>query len=79
MKECKMLIIKAFLNDREIDEICIWNTGECTNPELNMWKYRIVEPQGFEDWYIIHKRDDGYMPLLAKALEILTKHGDKNV
>jgi hypothetical protein len=43
-----------------------------------MWKYQIVEPQGFEDWYIIHKRDDGYLPLLAKVIEILTKHGDNN-
>jgi hypothetical protein len=71
-----MMIIKVFINEKEIDEIHIWNTGECTNPELNMWKYKILKPEGFEDWYIIHNRDTGYMNLLVEVLEIIRKHGD---
>ena len=70
-----MLIIEASINFNQIDEIHIQNTGECTNPELNIWKYVIVEPQGFEDWCIYHKRDSGYLPLLAHVIEILMKHG----
>ncbi len=66
-----MLTIKAYINYNKIDEIHIQNTGECTNPELNMWKYKIVKPEGFEGWYIIHKRDDGYMPLLMQVLKII--------
>jgi hypothetical protein len=73
-----MLIIKVNINSEKIDDICIQNTGECTNPLFNIWKYKIVKPEGFEDWSIYHKRDDGYLPLLAKVIEILTKHGDKN-
>ena len=72
-----MLIIKAFVNTKEIDQIHIWNTGICTCATNNMWKYEIVEPEGFEDWYIIHKRDEGYLPLLAKAIEIITKYGGR--
>lgn len=73
-----MLIIKVNINFKEIDEIHIWNTGECTSETNNVWKYKIVEPQGFEDWDIYHRRHKGYHSLLMRALEIITKHGDNN-
>jgi hypothetical protein len=73
-----MLIIKININEKEIDEIHIWNTGICTNPLFNIWKYKILKPEGFEDWSIYHNRDKGYLPLLAQVTEILTKHGDNN-
>jgi len=73
-----MLILKAFINHKKIDEIHIWNTGECTNPELGMWKYKILRPEGFEGWYIIHKRDDGYLALLKQVIDIIMLNGDNN-
>jgi len=69
-----MLIIKTYINEKEIDDIHIWNTGECTGVDNNIWKYKILKPKGFEDWNLHHKRDDGYLPLLVKAIEILTKY-----
>ncbi len=73
-----MLIAKVYINDNKIDDIHIWNTGEITGVHNNIWKYKILKPEGFEDWNLHHKRDKGYIPLLKMALEIIEKHGDKN-
>jgi hypothetical protein len=70
-----MLILKAYINSEEIDELHIWNTGKCTNSENNIWEYKILKPEGFEDWSIYHNRDSGYLPLLAQAIEIIMKDG----
>jgi hypothetical protein len=71
-----MLIIKAFINLREIDEIHIWNTGISLNDEDKTFAYNILKPEGFETETIYHKRNTGYLLLLKQALEIITKHGD---
>jgi len=63
-----MLIIKAYLNEKEIDEILIQNTGEVT---LGEYKYFIRKPK--IDIPIWCKRGDGYRPLLLKALKIIEK------
>ncbi len=73
-----MLIIKVNLNLKQIDELHIWNTGVCSNHKNGIWEYKILKPEGLEDWSIYHKRDSGYLPLLKHALEIITKHGDNN-
>ena len=61
-----MLIIKAYLNEKEIDEILIQNTGEIKDGKT---KYLIRKPAN--DTPIFHKRSDGYRPLLLKALKII--------
>ena len=63
-----MLILKAYINNREIDEIHIQNTGEIKNDKT---KYLIRKPKC--DIPIFHKRSDGYRLLLIKALKILEK------
>jgi hypothetical protein len=73
-----MLIFKAFVNDKKIDEIHIWNTGNCSNPAMGIYEYKILKPEGFEGWSIFHQRSKGYMPLVAQVTEILAKHGDNN-
>ena len=61
-----MLILKAFINEREIDEIWIQNTGIV---EGGKTKYLIRKPAN--DTPIWHKRINGYRPLLIKALKVL--------
>ena len=62
-----LLIIKSFINKEQIDEIHIQNTGHYKG---KFWEYRIREPQGIIT-SIYHRRDDGYIPLLQKALQII--------
>jgi len=67
-----MLIIDVSINERIIDTIMIQNTGRKPN---GLTSYEIREPKG--EWETIHhKRDNGYLPLLANAIEqIRGKHG----
>jgi len=56
-----------------IDEIHIKNLGEIAE---GVYKYGITKPKGVKA-QISHIRDDGYMPLLAKALTLLSKPARK--
>lgn len=69
-----MLIIKAYINERQIDEIWIHNLGTgCSGYEFGeLYNYRIEKPEGYEQKLIEHSRGDGWQVLVKKALEILT-------
>lgn len=53
-----------------IDEIQIQNVRK---RDKDMWEYEIKKPLGVTGM-IIHFRDQGYMPLLKKALGLLIGH-----
>jgi len=66
-----MLIIKAFVNERQIDEIHIHNEGRLyDNEEIKICEYKVLEPGGYDKLFI-HDQSDGWMALAAKVLEEL--------
>ena len=71
-----MLIVKVFENDKEIDTLHIWNTGKMVG---EMHEYRITAPLGFADHPILHRRKDGYSPLVRQALHLIevVRKGEK--
>lgn len=71
-----MLILKAFINEREIDEIQIRNVGKVPvmdGTDTNTYEYRIYRPWGLRHIPIYHRRDDGWNPLAVQALDIIRK------
>ena len=73
-----MLIAKIYINNEQIDQINIHNTGK-QNPVTGSYTYEVVDkndkriiPDTFE-----HKRDKGYRPLLKKVLGRLDVYGIK--
>lgn len=67
-----MLVIDVSINRSElIDTILIHRIK--TNKKTGVYIYRIEEPKGFEDKLIRHKYDNGYLPLLKKAIDIILK------
>jgi hypothetical protein len=65
-----MLVIKAYINYEEIEEIWIHNMD---NKNGDIYEYRIENPTGFEYIPIHHKRSDGWSILAEKALNIINK------
>ena len=63
-----MLIIKAYINEKKIEELHIHNTGETIG---DFFEYEIVKPEGYEHVEIWHKRFLGYRPLLSRVLKVL--------
>ena len=62
-----MLIINAFVNYDQIDEIWVQNVGTFDD---DVREYKICKPEG--DWPIIlHKRSGGWKKLMIKVLEVL--------
>ena len=59
-----MLRAKIYINTDEIDDIQIINTGKKANGES---EYRVKAPI---DFYVWHKRQDGWEHLLIKVLKI---------
>ena len=68
-----MLVIKVYVNNKQIDKIKIHNIGEFSDGHC---KYHIVEPANNACPLIIHKRDNGYKPLLIEALKVLINEED---
>ena len=68
-----MLIVKVFVNERQIDEIKIQNVSTDFS---DFATYQIRKPV-VEDLIIKHQRSKGYMPLLKTVLEYLIKIGGK--
>jgi len=62
-----MLIIPAFVNRNQIDEIWVQNVGFLDN---GVCEYKIRKPEGYQS-IILHKRSDGWRKLAIKVLEIL--------
>ncbi len=72
-----MLIIKVYVTKKVenlgmpdlelIDELRIQNIGR---RDEELWEYEITKPDNVAG-KIIHKRDEGYRPLLRKVLSVL--------
>jgi len=69
-----MLIIKAYINHKEIDEIMIQNTGICTHEELQEYEYKIVKPKGYSEYAIFHIRERGWRSLVSKAIDVIENY-----
>ena len=63
-----MLIAKIYVNEKQIDEIVIQNTGEI---QRGFYEYLIKKPEGYDDEPIMHKRSAGYHSLLIMALNLI--------
>ena len=63
-----MLIVKVFVNERQIDELHIHNISGLVENST----YRIKKP-GVNNVVIEHQRSKGWMPLVEKVLKILIK------
>ena len=62
-----MLIVKVFVNERQIDELKIQNVSE---NDSDFASYMIRKPV-VDDVIIKHRRSTGWMPLVHKVLEFL--------
>lgn len=65
-----MLIVKVFVNDRQIDEIAVQNVSEVYS-KTEYQSYKIRKPKGKGECLFIHKASEGYRKLLYKVLEFL--------
>jgi hypothetical protein len=67
-----MLILKAYINDKQIDEIHIHNKGGMKGEffKEDYCEYAIVKPKGIEQKFY-HKRPLGYSPLARQVLRHL--------
>jgi hypothetical protein len=68
-----MLILKAYINEREIEEIWIHNVGK---RDGNVWEYRIRKPSGYDHIPVYHIRKNGWRELAQKVLEVLEQSND---
>jgi len=68
-----MLVVKAFINEKQIEEIHIWNTGNCTSEAMQTYEYKIVKPEGYEKFPIFHMRELGWMNLMAQAIDVIER------
>jgi hypothetical protein len=66
-----MLIVKVLVNEHEIDEVYIWNTGRKVDQYDETYEYRILKPEGYEKISIYHNRDKGWKDLVRKVLDFL--------
>jgi len=66
-----MLILKAFINEREIEEIWVHNTSNCVNTAFGIWEYRIRKPEGYDHLPIYHRRKKGWRALALDVIRIL--------
>ena len=63
-----MLRAKIYINEKQIDDICIINIGKKQKGET-LYKVKAVPC----DFYIWHRRKDGWEVLLMKVLEVKSK------
>jgi 2-hydroxy-3-keto-5-methylthiopentenyl-1-phosphate phosphatase len=61
-----MLVLKVFVNQEQIDEIHIQNTGE--THKRGYFSYVIKSPEGYDKESIVHQRSAGYESLVIMAL-----------
>lgn len=64
-----MLKVKVFVNDRQIDEVNIWNMSE--NYGEGKQIYRVFNSQRSQLFDINHNYDDGYWKLITKVVSKL--------
>jgi len=70
-----MLILKTYVNDREIEEICIHNKGKAEHAE-GYYIYKIEKPEGIGR-YFPHERSRGWKPLAVQVLKHLISLEEK--
>lgn len=70
-----MLIVKVFVNERQIDELYIHNITDNINNAIH--QYEICKPDLRKETTINHRRSDGWMPLVRKVLGYLIKKEEK--
>jgi hypothetical protein len=68
-----MLVIKVFVNRKQIDELQIQNVLQAGEDTCG---YVITKPEKVGEM-ILHKRSNGYKPLLKEALDVLIKKEKK--
>ena len=66
-----MLIVKVFINEHEIDDVYIWNTGRKVDDCDEIYEYKIMKPEGYDHIAIYHNRDKGWKDLVQKVLYFL--------
>ena len=69
-----MLRAKIYVNYDEIDDIQIVNQGKKNKKGETLYKVK----DDIKDYYIYHKREDGWEALLIQALTVGLKKGVKN-
>ena len=62
-----MLIIKASINEKSIDEIHICNTGK--EIKKGIWVYEVDFPEKYKSISVVHKRSEGWMKLFRTVLD----------
>ena len=70
-----MLKLKVFVNDEQIDEIGIVNTGHIENGK-HLYRFRI--PNDMNHVEIYHNRNEHWAILVEKALSLYNKQLSKN-
>ena len=75
MKDKDVLVVKVFVNNKQIDEIHIHNSS-AMNKSTAEYAYRIVKPKKYDTASIWHSRPLGYKTLLKKALMFMTHLDD---
>ena len=66
-----MLIVKVYINHRQIDEIHIQNINKVKDTSDT---YKIRKPKGYEEFIIEHERWRGYKPLLEQVMTLITNY-----
>lgn len=66
-----MFKVKILVNDKNIDELIVFNTGE-TKQGMNL--YRFEKPKELADEEIWHKRSHSWPVLLEKMMSIYNRH-----
>jgi hypothetical protein len=62
-----MLIIKAFINEKPIDEFHIHNTSK--EIKKGIWLYEVDFPEKYRSISVLHKRSEGWMKLFRTVLD----------
>ena len=66
-----MLKVKVFINDKNIDELVVYNTRE-TKQGMNL--YRFKKPKELESEEIWHKRSHSWTVLLEKMMVVFNRN-----
>lgn len=65
-----MLQIKVFVDDNQIDELTIVNTG---HKEFGQHLYRVKKPEKYNKYPIYHDRNEGWTILVEKVLKAINQ------
>lgn len=66
-----MLIVRVYINKKQIDELQIQNLGTTSTQGRTLYKIR--KPEGLDYLLIHHKREDGWQELVRKTLAVIKK------